>query len=133
MAGVEHFAFLCEHGHTIPLPLQMLHQVALDLAGQSNADELIAVLCDRCTRVQNYNLPKTKPDPHWGYSVFLPTLSGWVYEGWLECEDQTCKIRLAIFLKDKLTMIPEDWKAYAKTWTWDVRCPKCERPILKPE
>ena len=129
-----HYLLYCSGcGAPIALPHEMLVRAFEYPGNQPKDKEPVAVVCDRCKQVRNYDLARKSPNPPWGPMVMTHEVSDWAYLGWIECEERTCKARLPLFAKWNPAISPEERKTYVTTWNWDgLKC-QDEHPIPRPK
>jgi len=122
-----HYAVRCSDcGETIRLPEQTLEQITRSPLGQSTGKEIAALVCNSCKHARTQNCSEMTPVSALGPVETLSHFVGWVVTGWLQCEEQTCGIRLALVTKENFHTPPGELK-------WHVNCPVCDHPIPKPE
>src|SRR5215470_13821102 len=122
----------CDCGADILLPLEVLSQWFASRRGQAKDIEPIAVVCNRCKRVRNYDFARKRQNPPRVPLLSLPKSAEWAYLGWLLCEDKTCEARLPMFARMNSAVSPEDRERESLDWIWEgLRCP-AGKPIPKP-
>ena len=129
-----HYNLVCPGcGSAILLPFESLVRAGHYPVTQPMDKEPVAVVCDRCRQVRNYDLAEKSQKPPWGPVVALPQISDWVCLGLLECEKAICKSRLPIFALWNPAISAEERKQYATSWIWEgLHCPNGHR-IPKPK
>lgn len=135
MTGMLHYMLACSgcHNCIISLPLETLGPSFGPLALRTSDSEPVAVVCEHCKKVRNYDLAKKSQNPPWGPMVLLPHDSGWRYLGWLECGEAFCKARLPLFAHVNESMSPEERMKSYKSWDWSgLVCPT-GHPIPEPK
>ena len=134
-----HYIFHCSCAKPIALPVETLGPLVVPQESCTTETRVVALVCPHCSRVRSYSVDKESASYDPTHRVeSLPHKAVWKLAAWLSCGEETCGVRLLLFLPRN---IPTDAAAQQRelaTWIWteNLKCPKehsIPQPILRAE
>ena len=130
MTPAIHHSVDCKNrGERIWLHHKSLGYVFADPTGHSVLSVSLAFVCPHCKQVRTLSKKEIREGPQ--VSV-LPDIQTVFYK-WLECEKETCTLRIPLYALWSAETTAMERLADTETWVWvDLTCPD-GHPIAKPE